>query len=79
MKPNYKRMAGKWRDMHSNAQETIGYLQQKIKYATDDIAQKSRIIEKQNHEINEWKVKYAELLTEIIRLLEAIKKFKEEQ
>lgn len=70
---DYKRSAKKWRDMHSNAQETIGYLQQRIRSANIDIEFKAKTIEKQQQEINELRIKYSESLAENIRLLERIK------
>lgn len=73
MKPNYKRMAGKWKSMYSGSQETISDLKTALHYAQEGNRYKTETIEKKTQEINEWKLKYAELLTENVRLLEKIK------
>ena len=73
MKPNYKRMAEKWMHIHYAEQETIADLKKALKYAEDVKKYKEDTIEKLKHEIVEWKVKYADILSENIRLLERIK------
>ena len=73
MKPNYKRMAGKWMHIHYAEQETIAELNKRIKYLSDDVSRLTKNVENNKQEVVIWKTKYAEILTENIRLLEKIK------
>ena len=72
-KADYKGSAKKYRELYYNAQETIGHLSHRLRCANADGDSQTKTIGKQQMEINEWKAKYAELLTENVRLLERIK------